>query len=294
MGPIVLIAFLIVSFFSCTTNDLSQAEEADRMVDSLIQISRLNDHIVLVSFGADAVTAVNTEKGIVVIDAGISTGLTTKFRKRIEAEFQSSNFAYVINTHAHPDHNGGNSVFTDAKVVGHENGLEEIEEQWANTSKVMLALQKIVEEYNSKLKACKWYSDDWYDAFKQLTRYQYAYLDVKNSVSIKKPNVTFSDSLNIAMGDITFEMKYFGKCHSNSDIFIFIPELKVLFSGDLIFQYGRPSINDKDLEEMELWRRAVLWTEKRLHNIDIIISGHGQILSIDDLKSFNRIILEQG
>jgi glyoxylase-like metal-dependent hydrolase (beta-lactamase superfamily II) len=247
----------------------------------------------MVLFGSDAITAINTKNGIVVIDAGISTGLTSKYKDRIKTEFQSDNFAYVINTHAHHDHNRGNSVFNKSKIVGYENGLKEIEKQWEDPEKVKKAIGKIVEEYELKFQKYEQNSEEWYDAFKQKTRYQNSYNDVENLIPIKKPNITFSDSFNIDMRNITFELKYFGKCLSISDILIYVPELKLLFTGDLMFQYGRPSINDKTMADKELWVKAIRWLEKRMYNIDKVIGGHGQIMSIDDLKSFNKIMLEQ-
>jgi hypothetical protein len=39
------------------------------------------------------------------------------------------------------------------------------------------------------------------------------------------------------------------------------------------------------------WQQAIQWIEKRIANIKIIISGHGEILSLDDLKSFNTKFL---
>ena len=285
---------LIANLYSCNPQTSSQIDETNSLIDSLIQINKINERTIVVVFGADAISAINTDDGIVVIDAGISTGITKKIRKTIEDEFKSNNFSYVINTHAHPDHYGGNSVFSESKIIGHVNGLKEIDERLVDSEKALSALGSIVNEYELELQSSQMNSDKWISACKQKTRYQYAYNDLKNLVPIKKPNITFSDSLDISAGDITFEMKYFGKCHSSSDILVYVPELKILFSGDLIFQYGRPSINDRTLSEKEQWYKAILWSEKRLQNVEKVITGHGQILSAEDLSSFLRIILEKG
>ncbi|PLW96325.1 MAG: hypothetical protein C0591_08965 [Marinilabiliales bacterium] len=285
--------FLFTNFYSCTPHKSPISDKANRLVDSLIQINRLNVETIMVIFGSDVITAINTKKGIVVIDAGISTGLSSKYRDRIEMEFQSEKFAYVINTHAHHDHNRGNSVFVKSQIVGHKNSLNEIEKQWEMPEKVKKAVGKITEEYDLKLEKYKQNSEEWYYAFKQKTRYQNSYNDIESAIPIKKPNITFSDSYNIDMDNITFQLKYFGKCHSNSDILIFVPELKLLFTGDLMFQFGRPSINDTTKVDKELWAEAVCWIEKRMYGIDKIIGGHGQIMSIEDLKAFNKKILEQ-
>jgi cyclase len=124
----------------------------------------------------------------------------------------------------------------------------------------------------------------------QIIRYQSAYHDAKKKVPIKKPDILFLDSLTINMGDVTFELKYFGRCHSKSDILVYIPELNVLFAGDLMFQYGRPSIRDKSMAEKDIWYRAVEWTEKRMPYIETVIGGHGQIFAKDDLLTFHKNI----
>jgi glyoxylase-like metal-dependent hydrolase (beta-lactamase superfamily II) len=288
-----LLIIVLANLYACNSNKTSQTDNTPSLVDSLIQIHRIDEKTILVSFGVDAITAINTDKGIVVIDAGISTGLTKTCRKRIENEFNCSHFAYVINTHAHHDHNRGNSVFSEADVVGQENGSKEIEDQWKNTEKMKTSLGKVVKEYDDRLQISTPHSEEWYDNFKQKIRYQNAYHDALDRIPIKKPTISFPDSLVINMGDITFEMRYFGKCHSNSDILIYIPELKMLFTGDLMFSYGRPSIRDKTMAEREIWRKSLVWTEERMNNIETVIGGHGEFLTMDDLKAFVGIVYDK-
>jgi flavorubredoxin len=42
--------------------------------------------------------------------------------------------------------------------------------------------------------------------------------------------------MNLKCGDVTFEMNYFGKFHSNSDILIYSPEIRTLFTGDAFYE----------------------------------------------------------
>ena len=282
---------LLSILYSCQSRPTFRSTEFNPLIDSLIQINRINDRTIVVSFGADAISAINTEDGIVIIDAGISTGLTEKFREKIENEFNCSNISYVINTHAHPDHYGGNSVFSESQVIGQVNGFKEIDNRLAATEEKLSSLTDIIDAYDSDLQSCQKHSEEWIHAFTQRTRYQYAYNDVKHLVSIKKPDITFSDSLVLTVGNIRFEMKYFGKCHSSSDIFVCVPELGLLFSGDLISEYGRPSINDRTMSEKEQWYQAIQWLERRLSTIEDVVTGHGQLLSTDDLSSFSKMIV---
>jgi glyoxylase-like metal-dependent hydrolase (beta-lactamase superfamily II) len=285
-----LIFLGLFSFPMC--NPLSVNVESQK-IDSLIEIQKVNDQCILIKFGADAITAINSKKGIVLIDAGISTGLTTKYRRIIESKFARNDFAYVINTHGHPDHYGGNGIFAESRIVGHVNYLTEIAEQRANTKRRIKSLSNIVEDYRLQLKSCEPGTKEWNEIFSQKIRYQNAYMDAKNLIPCKQPDITFPDSLDIDMGDVTFEMVYFGKCHSNSDILVYVPEMSILFTGDLFSNYGRASIRDTLMLDMERWIKSIQWIEKRMINIEKIIDGHGRNLTIDDLKAFNANILSK-
>ncbi len=236
--------------------------------------------------GYDAVTAISTQKGIVVIDAGISTGLTAKYRKIIENEFQRNNITYLINTHGHPDHTGGNGIFADAVIVGHENCFKEISSQLKDPERVKSSLKKIVNDYDKELQSLISGTNEWENVFCQKTRYQYAYNDALKNSPVAKPSFTFDDSLDIDMGDMTFNLIYVGKAHSKSDILIHIPEKKILMVGDLFSKYGRPGISFDNKQYTERIVKATDWIENRWADIDIVIDGHGQIMSKEDLLSF--------
>jgi len=285
--PLFLICLLIYPFTACHSPEVSASDVTSQKIDSLIEILKINEQCLLIKFGTDAITALKTKKGIVVVDAGISSGLTARYRKIIENEFQGNDFIFVINTHGHPDHNGGNLIFSESSIIGHVNSFQDMSEQWTNMGKRANHLNKIVDDYELQLKASDPDKKEWDEIFTQKIKYLNAYYDARNSVAVKQPDITFSDSLTINLEDVTLEMKYFGKCHSNSDILIYIPEMAILFNGDLFSKYGRPSIDSKLIPDYKRWQQSVYWTEKRMNRIEKIIDGHGQVLSTDDLKAFN-------
>ena len=95
-----------------------------------INFERLNEKTLIVRAGTiypDMVVAIASQKGIILIDSGISPTLSKEYRKIIEREFGRKDFAYVINTHHHFDHTNGNQVFNDAIIVAHENCAKEME-----------------------------------------------------------------------------------------------------------------------------------------------------------------------
>jgi glyoxylase-like metal-dependent hydrolase (beta-lactamase superfamily II) len=283
----ILLSALIIILAFAEIRTLSAQNNTQRIeADQYIKTEKLNNKTILIRMGYDAVIAISTKKGIVVIDAGISCGLTEKYRKIIEKEFKRKDFTFLINTHAHPDHTGGNSVFSDAVIAGHENCIDEISIQWKDPEKVKTSLLKIVNDYDRELANLAPGTPEWNSVFCQKARYQYAYNDVLNNRIVTKPNLTFSDSLNIDMGDEIINLIYFGRAHSESDIIVHIPSEKLLMVGDLFSRYGRASIPAENLKYANDWMHAVDWIENRWNDIEIIISGHGEILTKEDLLSF--------
>lgn len=286
------ILICLLCFIGCNPRETASSKFESCKIDSLIKLQYVNDRTVIVKFGYDAITAIKTTKGIAVVDAGISTSLTKRYKKLIERELNQKNFIYVINTHGHHDHIRGNSIFLYAQIIGHEscrNDATEIE----NTDSTLIRIGRIVNEYDQQLRQLSPDTHEWEDNFTQKIRYSSAYMDISKNIPFSLPNITFLDSLNLECGDITFEMKYFGKFHSNSDILIYAPEIKTLFIGDLFSKYGRPSMSNSSISDVDRWMQALQWIRIRTNNIGTIIDGHGHILSIDDIIRFSDNLLSK-
>ncbi|MEI6123258.1 MAG: MBL fold metallo-hydrolase [Bacteroidota bacterium] len=166
--PSIIIFFLFGGYYS-----RAQSGMAKPLVDSLISIIRLNSKTLVIGLGADAITAIATQKGIVVIDAGISATLTSRYRKIIENEFQRNDFAYVVNTHGHHDHTFGNNAFAEAKIIAQRNAMKEMHAYWSDTAKVESHLFQIVNQYDKELMTMKKGSSGWSEAFSQKTDQPY-------------------------------------------------------------------------------------------------------------------------
>src|SRR5512139_2361535 len=94
----------VYSFSGCSSKQNTFNNIDSTKVDSLLRVQKINNRTLLVNFGYDAITAIETDQGIVIVDAGISTELTYRYKKLIENVFHNDNFIYVINTHGHHDH----------------------------------------------------------------------------------------------------------------------------------------------------------------------------------------------
>ncbi|NJO92716.1 MAG: MBL fold metallo-hydrolase [Chloroflexia bacterium] len=273
-----ILVLISLSIGSCSQN--SNGEHLDK----LIKINRVSERVIVVGLASDAVTAINTRDGIVVIDAGISSTLTAKYRKLIENEFDTKNFVYLINTHSHHDHTNGNVVFDDATIIGHKNCRLDFKNRMQEISKLKVSMLKAVESYKKQLTNLIPKTEEWNWAYSQKMRYQFAFGDLSASNYKTAIDSTFNDTMHLVVGDLSFDLIYFGDAHSSSDIIIHVPELKLLMTGDLFSSFGRPSIDKDKIEER--CKDVVKELKNRLIHIETMISGHGQLLTTEDLKMF--------
>jgi len=92
--------------------------------DEFVRIERLSDRVVIgywLGTGRTNFVTIKSQKGLVIIDTEMSPRIMAPIKKQLENTLGRSDWAYVINTHAHMHHAGGNCLFKNAVVVGHDN-----------------------------------------------------------------------------------------------------------------------------------------------------------------------------
>lgn len=143
----------------------------------------------------------------------------------------------IVNTHHHGDHTYGNHLFTDATVVGHA-GLRENLLRWDRPPP-----------------ATFWGDFDW------------------GHIEITPPTVTFTDQLQLHVDDVTCEVRHVGgPAHTTSDSVVWIPEQRILFSGDLVFNGVTPLFLQGSLRGLRMAVELM-----RSLDPDTIVPGHGPV-----------------
>jgi glyoxylase-like metal-dependent hydrolase (beta-lactamase superfamily II) len=261
-----------------------------------IRQDRLSERVLVVKTGVDyfdAVTAVKTRKGIVMIDAGYSPTLTKQYRAIVERAFPGTAIAFVINTHSHGDHTGGNGVFPEAVVIGHDTVPAEMGKDFSDQTRKLASLRSMIAglkdemndphlESEAKRKAvCRW---------RLLSR---VLTDLEGDYRWTAPTLTFKDSMTLQMGDVTFKMRFFGRAHSGSDIVIEVPEEKLLMAGDLFNEGGSGNLSELNhgnvqQGDIEQWHDSMEYLLRAGPNYEHILDGHAAALSRDDLAAFGK------
>ncbi len=204
------------------------------------------------SFGANAGIIIG-EKGIAVIDTLISAKEAKRFIQDIR-KISDKPIIYVVNTHYHLDHSFGNAEFAKlgAKIVAHANCADEMRQKaagaLANAGDYGLTPEDMV------------------------------------GTEIAYPEITFTDRLQLELGDVGVELIYIAPSHSKGSILVSLPQEKVVFSGDILFTDFHPYMGEGDIAgwQQNLDFLAALEEDK-------IIPGHGPLSGrkdVTDMKAY--------
>lgn len=293
LSALILVTNVTAQDTSFTTT--AAAAEVERDAARYVRIERLSERVLLaywIGTGRSNLIAIQSQKGLVIIDTEMSPRIMMPIKKRIEQEFGRDDWLYVINTHAHMHHAAGNCLFEGATVVGHENLLQDM--QWLITE------QTNPEEHRKSLDRADQNLRNLRNALPRvagnpdMTRsirgeirfWQLYTQDMKEGYEVVKPSLTFVDRHTLDLGDLKLELVFFGKGgHTISDILIYIPQEKLLVTGAIIYQRYRLPWIFKDAQVQDINRFISVLDSFLAEDIQIdhLVPSHSPPLVKDDM-----------
>jgi cyclase len=189
--------------------------------------------------------------GVLVIDTFISVeparALLAEIRKITPLPVR-----FVVNTHYHLDHTGGNAVFAEAgaTIVAHKNLRA-----WLRTENL-----KFFRDPKPEQKAMV--------------------------AALVLPDETYSDAVDIYLGSRHIQVRYM-LGHTGGDSVVMVPEADVIFAGDLVWQKHLPNLIDATTSD---WVKTLekLLAE---HPSATFVSGHGDVATPADVRDFHDYLV---
>jgi cyclase len=188
---------------------------------------------------------------------------------------------YVINTHWHDDHHGGNAVYKDlwpgAEVISHRDTRADIVDKTYGTRTKNIAR---VEDQLKKFE--RWLAEGKDDEGKPVDESRRTRIaDVAafyresnpklRALRESPPDITMTDLLVLERGERRIEIRWLGLGNTRGDVVVFLPKERIVASGDLFvlpvpFAFG---------SYYEQWAQTL----GRLDALeaDVIMPGHGPV-----------------
>ena len=202
--------------------------------------------------------------GLVVGDAGeallvdtlIDLPLTREMLAAMKRAAPQARINTVLNTHAHPDHTAGNILLEGAEIIASAAAFEEM---------------KFIAGPNNPIEKIMAHWQDYGEAGAYLHEVMGRRFEPLNGGQLM-PTRTFETALDLQVGGKEVKLMQFGPAHTNGDALAYLPQERVVFTGDLLFHEVHPLLN---MIPVAAWIAAC---ERILAlDVEIVVPGHGPL-----------------
>lgn len=258
-----------------------------------IEIKRISDRVIVFSCLDVNVSAIISRKGIIIIDTNRSPSIMKEIEEEIENIFGRNDIINIINTHGHWDHCSGNQLFKEVNIIGHKNCVEYINHNKSNSPINIWYLNRRISKMKKDVTNPDRNEAELTEIKSNITGWNLVKQDFENKYRPTPPTTTFLDSLTLDLGDLTLRMIYCGNAHTNNDIFIFIPEEKLVFTGDMFISENRFGFSINKLVDVQRIITSMNIITNELNEIEFIIPGHGELFSGKAWDELKYILIEE-
>jgi glyoxylase-like metal-dependent hydrolase (beta-lactamase superfamily II) len=190
--------------------------------------------------------------------------------------------AWVVNTHWHDDHCTGNELFAAAaQIAGTEKTRELILKSAADQAAT-------IADYEAQIAALP--SGD--PAMEERRLRSEKRLEPLRRTRYVAPWVTVSDRLTLYGERRRAELIAVGTAHTVGDLAVYLPDDRVLASGDVVLNQTHAYVGDGDVR---VWPKAL--ARLRALNPETVIPGHGDVgdaRAIEAMDGYMRDLLAAG
>ncbi len=191
-----------------------------------------------------AVVAFTGDDGLLVIDAAYeqtSSQLLDTLKK-----ITSHPVKYLVNTHLHGDHTGGNvALGKDATIIAHHSVKKWLTSNRRQGDRVPGPMQ-----------------------------------------TPGIPNFTFEGNLNIEFNGQTIKMHHLPGGHTAGDIIVYFSKSNVLVLGDLLFAENFPFVDQNQGGNPLVYLQNVQWILNNYPDDAVVVGGHGPVYDMIKLRNW--------
>src|ERR1700730_764200 len=223
-----------------------------------IKATKVSGNIYLLEGAGGNIGASVGEDGIVIVDDQFAP-LADKIQAALkELKITDKPVRFVINTHYHGDHTGGNVPFSSAgsTLIAQDNVRKRLETGGTAGN-------------GGSIK-----------------------MDVKPAAKAALPIITFEHDVTVHLNGEDIHALHFPSGHTDGDSIIFFPKNNVVHMGDDFVRYGFPFIDVASGGSVQGMIDAMEKAMAQLPADVKVIPGHGALSNLDDVREFVKMLKE--
>ncbi len=234
-----------------------------------------------------------TDEGVVVIDdqfADLAPGIAEQIRA-----VTAKPIRFLINTHHHGDHTGGNGFFIKmATIIAHDNVRKHMLEAPQELVASAPAQIQTLEGRIATLEKDDPQSKDLAGLRTQLDTAKKSLESARSMriADIPAPNITFDHELRMYLGGREVQVFHIKRGHTDGDSIIYFPQSKIVHMGDLFFNKVIPFIDTAHGGSTAEWTETIDAVVARVDPACQFIPGHGEVSTVADLKAFKQYLVD--
>jgi cyclase len=223
-----------------------------------IKVTKVSGNIYMLEGQGGNIAASVGEDGIVIVDDQFAP-LADKIQAALKnLGITDKPVRFVINTHYHGDHTGGNAPFANSgsTVIAQDNVRKRMETGGTGGN-------------GSSIK-----------------------MDIPPAPKAALPIITFDHDVTVHLNGEDIRALHFPAGHTDGDAVIFFPKNNVVHMGDDFIRYGFPYIDVASGGSVQGMIAAMEKVSAELPPDVKVIPGHGALSNLDDVRSFVKMLKE--
>jgi len=221
-----------------------------------IKVTKVSGSIYMLEGAGGNIAASVGEDGIVIVDDQFAP-LAEKIQAALKG-ITDKTVRFIINTHYHGDHTGGNEPFSNAgsTVIAQDNVRKRLESGG-------------VAGNGGSIK-----------------------MDIKPASKGTLPIITFGTDVTVHLNGEDIRALHYPSGHTDGDAIIFFPKNNVVHMGDDFVRYGFPFIDVAAGGSVQGMIDALEKVSAMLPADVKVIPGHGALSNLDDVRAFVQMLKE--
>src|SRR6266576_3699523 len=220
-----------------------------------MKVSKVAGNVYMLEGAGGNIGASIGEDGIVVVDDEYAP-LAEKIQAALKGVTDKP-VRFIINTHFHGDHTGGNAFFQkQAPVIAHDNVRKRLETGGEVGNLGSISMER------------------------------------KPAAKEALPIITFDHDVTVHLNGEDIRALHFPSGHTDGDSIIFFPKNNVVHMGDDFVRYGFPFIDVSSGGSVQGMIDAMEKATTQLPADVKVIPGHGALSNMEDLKAFTKMLKE--